>query len=97
MPIFHITCHQKAGTTELRGQVRPKHMEYIDANKAIVKVAGGILVDGKPDGAIFVIEADNIEAATSFAKNEPYCTEGVFDRHDIVQFHPAVGEWVAAH
>ena len=63
---------------------RPAHlarMEALDAQGRVV--LAGPLTD--KTGSLIVIEADSLEEAEAFAKEDPYTLQGVFAR---VEVHP---------
>ncbi|MBI3603843.1 MAG: hypothetical protein HY205_05295 [Nitrospirae bacterium] len=69
---------------EKRKVHRPAHlarMEALDAQGRVV--LAGPLTD--KTGSLIVIEADSLEEAEAFAKEDPYTLQGVFAR---VEVHP---------
>lgn len=63
---------------------RPAHLARLEALDAQGRVVlAGPLTD--KTGSLIVIEADSIEEAEAFAKEDPYTLQGVFAR---VEVHP---------
>ncbi|MFQ5467294.1 MAG: YciI family protein [Kiloniellaceae bacterium] len=77
---FAIVCLDKpdAGTT--RADNRPAHLDYLNANKARVLVAGPLLSDNgqSPVGSLLIMEFDDLAAAHGFAQGDPYRAAGLF-------------------
>ena len=65
------------------------NMEPLDQARRVV--LAGPLTD--KTGSLIVIEADSLEEAQTFAKNDPYTVHGVFERvevHPFTQVFPKV-------
>ena len=63
---------------------RPAHLARLEALAAAQRVVlAGPLTD--QTGSLMVIEADSLEAAEAFAREDPYLIHGVFDR---IEVHP---------
>lgn len=95
MAFFLIICNPSENHLELRDKVRAKHIEYVEKNSTLVKLAGGLLADDESQiGGFYIIEADNKKAAGDFANNDPYLIEGVFKSFEIKNLRPSRGEWL---
>ncbi len=77
---FAILNHDKPGTLDLRMEVRETHLAYLREVGDKLMTAGPILdADSKtPIGSLLIIEADDLEAARTFAANDPYAKAGLF-------------------
>jgi uncharacterized protein YciI len=63
---------------------RPAHLANMEPLDQVGRVVlAGPLTD--KTGSLIVIEADSLEEAQTFAKNDPYTVHGVFER---VEVHP---------
>jgi hypothetical protein len=91
--LFALICFDNPDSTALRAEVRPKHLAYIEAHKAQVKVAGPFLSDDgeKMVGSLIIIEADDIDAARAFAEDDPYRNAGLFAEVDVKPWRWIVG------
>lgn len=80
--LFALICKDKPGHLQLRLDVRPDHVAFLnDLNaKGALKFAGPFLdADGKPDGSLVVIEAVDTSAAKAIADADPYAKAGLFE------------------
>lgn len=83
--LFALICTDKPNSSELRGDVRARHLAYIEARKAEVRVAGPFISeDGAVmTGSLIVIEAADLAGAQAFAAQDPYSVAGLFSSVDI--------------
>jgi uncharacterized protein len=92
--LFVITAFDRPGALELRLQVRPAHLDYLNGKTAQIKAAGPLLDENdQPIGSLLIIEADDRAAAEAFAAGDPYRGEGVFERVEIRPWRAALGSW----
>jgi uncharacterized protein YciI len=92
--LFVITGFDRPGALELRSQVRPAHLDYVNSEAARIKVAGPLLDENdQPIGSLLIVEADDRAAAEAFAAGDPYRREGVFERVEIRPWRAALGTW----
>ena len=89
--LFVIIGHDGPNGARLRPTVRPAHLAnlqpLVDAGRVIV---GGPFTDGS--GSLMVADFDNEDAARTFAENDPYMIEGVFERVEVKPFRKVVPE-----
>ncbi len=84
--LFALICNDKPGHLQLRMDTRPDHVAYLTGlnDKGVLKIAGPFLdTDGKPNGSMLVVEAENEEAARAIAAGDPYAMAGLFASPDI--------------
>jgi len=74
-------------------EIRPRHLAYIDANRAAVKLAGPFLSDDRQamTGSLIVLEVENLAAAQAFAAADPYALGGLFASVDIRAWRCTIG------
>ena len=84
---FIIFCKDKDSSEGLRKATREAHLGYLENASVKLHFAGPYLsADSKTMiGSLLVIEADDADAARSFADNDPYNKAGLFAD---VQVHP---------
>lgn len=71
---------------ELRREHRPAHLANLEplVREGRVRYAGPLLDRaGQPCGSLVVFEAEDLDSARSFAENDPYAREGVFERVQV--------------
>ncbi len=78
---FFIHSVDKPGHAEVRARTRPAHLDYMKGCAEKVLVAGPTLADDGQamTGSVFIIEAEDREAAEAFAQDDPYCQAGLFE------------------
>lgn len=84
--LFALLCKDKAGQLQTRLDNRPAHVDYLNGLNADgkLKFAGPFLdAEGKPNGSLVVIEADDLSAAETIAANDPYAKAGLFEAVEI--------------
>ena len=81
--LFVITAIDKENSLSLRMATREKHFEYARATGAVR--LGGPFLDAKGDmaGSLIIIEAADLDAAKSWAANDPYAKAGLFARSEV--------------
>jgi len=83
--LYALICTDKANSTALRMEVRPRHLAYIDQHKARIPIAGPFMSeDGQTmAGSLIVIEAADLAEAKAFSAQDPYTQAGLFAHVDI--------------
>lgn len=97
--LFAFICTDKPDHLAVRMETRPDHLAYLkDLNsKGVLKFAGPFVDhDGKPNGTLAVIEAEDREHAEAIAASDPYAKAGLFAQVEIrawnwVVNNPAAG------
>jgi uncharacterized protein YciI len=82
--LFALICTDKPNSIDLRLQVRPDHLAFLDKLGENMKAAGPFVDDdGKPTGSLVIINADDLASAKAIAKADPYAIAGLFASVDI--------------
>lgn len=84
--LFALLCKDKPGHLQVRLDNRPAHVDYLNGLNAEGRLAfaGPFLdADGKPNGSLVVVEAADLDVATSLAGDDPYARAGLFESVDI--------------
>jgi len=86
--LFMIYCVDKPNSMPLRMQTRPAHLEHI---KPLVEEARLLTAGPTPhldpeqtgdkgmSGSLIIADFENIDAANTWAKNDPYALAGLFE------------------
>ena len=88
MPFFAIIGRDGPRGADLRKSHREAHLARIEplAQAGRIRHAGPLLDDtGQPIGSLIVFEADSLEAAQTFAAEDPYVGAGVFESHEVIE------------
>ena len=82
--LFALLCTDKPNSLDLRMQVRPEHLTYLESLGSALKAAGPFTSDeGSPTGSLVIIEAVDRAAAEVMAANDPYAKAGLFAAVEI--------------
>ncbi len=93
--LYVIHALDKPDHLQVRLDNRPAHLEYVTSG-AVKLCVGGPLVEEDhetPKGTLIVIEAENLEAAETFAANDPYNKAGLFETVSVTALNKTIG-WV---
>jgi uncharacterized protein YciI len=89
--LFVIIGHDGPNGARLRPSVRPEHLAnlrpLVDAGKVVI---AGPFTDGS--GSLILADFENEDDAQSFAQNDPYTLEGVFERIEVKPFRKVFPE-----
>jgi hypothetical protein len=78
--LFVAVCTDKPGALETRLSVRPKHLEWIAAQGAKLRMGGPMMdAEGKTVGSLFLWEGDSREQVEALAAADPYMQAGIFE------------------
>ena len=83
---FVVICKDKPGHLQLRIDTRPAHVAHLETLNAsgVLGLAGPFLdADGKPNGSMGVVEADDLDAARALLAGDPYAKAGLFASFDV--------------
>lgn len=95
MPLFIIIGHDVADSTAKRAEIRPAHLERLnalDAQNRLVIAGPTPINHGEPamSGSVIIAHFDDIEQARAWADDEPYLHGGVYSHVDIKPFIQAL-------
>jgi len=96
---YVIIGHDRPDSTEARKQARPDHLErlqsLLDAGRLMV--AGPCPIDDAAtpgpsgiSGSVVIAEFDSLDQARTWADQDPYVTQGIFERVDVRPFIQAL-------
>ena len=78
--LFVAVCTDKPGALERRLAVRPKHLEWIAAQGARLRLGGPMMdAEGKTVGSLFLWEGDSRDEVEALAAQDPYMQAGIFE------------------
>ena len=82
--LFALFCTDKPNSLDLRLNVRPDHLAYLESLGVALKAAGPFTTDeGQPTGSLVIIDAADRKAAEAIAAADPYAKAGLFASVDI--------------
>jgi len=79
--LFVIHCHDKPDHGHVRAENRAAHLEYAEANRENLYMAGPTLNDDADGmtGSLLIVDFPDRAAAETFAKADPYARAGLFE------------------
>lgn len=78
--LYALLCQDKPGQTQLRADTRAEHLAYLEGIGERLKLAGPFLgPDGKPNGSLVILEADDLAEAKAVAAADPYAKADLFE------------------
>lgn len=84
--LFAFVCNDKPASLQLRMDTRPEHVAFLTKlnEEGTLKFAGPFLdTDGKPNGSLVVVEAQDADAAAAISAADPYARVGLFANVEI--------------
>lgn len=88
---FALMCQDKPGHLEVRKANRDAHLAYIK-NTAVVEMAGPLLNDnGDMAGSLIILEVNDLDAAQTWARNDPYNKVGLFASVTLSAWNKVIG------
>ncbi len=88
---YMIDTFDKADTGELRQQLRPAHLEYLENNKKLLLACGAKLLDDgvTGTGSFYIVDVETREEAQAFIDGDPFTSGGLFERIQINRWRKA--------
>lgn len=90
MPLFAVICRDRKDALSIRQENRPGHLAYIEET-GIVTMAGPLIEAGEMAGSLIVLDCDSIDAARTWAKDDPYGRAGLFERVEVIEWRKVIG------
>ncbi|MFU8817226.1 MAG: YciI family protein [Pseudomonadales bacterium] len=90
--LYVLFCEDKADSQSLRLATREAHLSYVAARAGMVKLAGPMLSDDgeRMLGSLFIIEAEDADAARALHDSDPYTVAGLWGNVVIRPFRQVV-------
>jgi uncharacterized protein YciI len=84
--LFALICKDRPGALQVRMDTRPRHVEFINgliAGKKLAFAGPFLDAEGRSNGSLVVIEAEDQAAAEALAASDPYAQAGLFDSVEV--------------
>jgi uncharacterized protein YciI len=89
--LYALICRDKPGHLETRKANREAHLAYI-AETGVVAQAGPFLDEaGEMCGSLVVLDVETLDAAQTWAENDPYAKAGLFENVTIQAWKKVIG------
>jgi len=91
---YALYCMDRADGAAIRRANREAHLAYAREHATMIRVAGPLFDDAGETmvGSLFILEADDLETARRFNRDDPYTRAGLFERVEIRPFRWLLGE-----
>lgn len=88
---FVIDTYDKPDNHALRLQVRPKHLAFLEENKAHLLACGAKLDDAgqRASGGVYVVDFETRADAEQFIAQDPFTKAELFERVEITRWRAA--------
>jgi len=88
---FHIETWDKPDHRQLRQDLRPAHLRFLETHAARLLACGAKLNDDGSDagGGIYVVDFDDRREAEQFIESDPFFTGGLFKDVRITRWRKA--------
>lgn len=89
--LYALICRDKPGHLETRKANREAHLAYI-AETGVVAQAGPFLDEaGEMCGSLVVLDVDTMDAAKTWAENDPYAKAELFENVTVQAWKKVIG------
>ncbi len=95
--LFAVRFHDKPGAGALRQQLLQAHLEWVAAQRSMLRVAGSLRTspDATPVGALWVVRAPDKAAVEALIATDPFTTGGLRAGWDIFHWSKALPQPVS--
>jgi len=86
---YIIHCLDAPGSVDKRLAHYEAHKAYLSEPSVDIVISGPLLADDHETmiGSFLLVEADSLEAATEFNRNDPFYAAGLWEHISIRPFH----------
>ena len=86
-----LMARDKPKSLDIRKANRAAHLDYIEAT-GVVSMAGPFLDEnGSMSGSLVILDVPDMDAARSWAENDPYAKAGLFETVVLSEWKKVVG------
>lgn len=88
---YMIETFDKPDSAELRQQLRPSHLDYLEKNKKLLLACGAKLEDDGTTGtgSFYIVDVETREEAQAFIDGDPFTSGGLFERMVLTRWRKA--------
>tara|TARA_B100001167_G_C16767959_1_gene305372 strand:- start:1006 stop:1302 length:297 start_codon:yes stop_codon:yes gene_type:complete len=86
-----VETYDKPGCAELRIQLRPAHLNYLEANRHLLLACGAKIADEseQASGGLYVLDVETRTEAEAFIKADPFHEGDLFERVFVTRWRKA--------
>ncbi|MFC7405862.1 YciI family protein [Georgenia alba] len=88
---YLVETFDKPASGALREQLRPEHLNFLDAHRHILLACGAKLSDDgeSADGGIYLLDVDTRGEAEEFIAQDPFTRGDLFERVEVRRWRKA--------
>lgn len=88
---YMIETYDKPGSGALRLELRPAHLDYLEANRHLLLACGAKLDDegGAASGGLYLVALETRAEAEAFIEADPFHRGGLFERVFVTRWRKA--------
>jgi uncharacterized protein len=86
-----LMAHDKPGALEIRKENRPAHLDYLNSTDLVAQAGPLLDADGGMIGSLIILDVPDLEAAQSWAENDPYAKAGLFQSVTLTHWNRVIG------
>ena len=92
---YVITWFQNEGTSEVRKNLRPIHLDHIIKNSHRIIASGGLFSDDGENynGGLVILDTDAKQDAVDFIESDPFFINGIFSSYTINRWKKAIFDY----
>ena len=86
-----VETYDKPGCADLRIQLRPAHLDYLEANRHLLLACGAKIADEseQASGGLYVLDVETRGEAEAFIKADPFHEGDLFERVFVTRWRKA--------
>jgi uncharacterized protein YciI len=93
---FLVICRDAPGQSDMRETHLGGHLAHVEANWTRYLTAGPIRIPGEKAlvGSIFLVFADDLQAAKTLMEGDPYVTSGLYGSVEYFENTLSIGQFI---
>ena len=86
-----VETFDKSGCADLRNRLRPTHLDYLEAHKALLLACGAKLDDAgaQASGGLYLLDVETRQEAQSFIEADPFFQGDLFEKVIVTRWRKA--------
>lgn len=89
--LYALICRDKPRHLETRKANREAHLAYIEETGVVAQAGPFLDENGGMCGSLVILDVDTLDAARTWAENDPYAKAGLFENVTIQAWKKVIG------
>ena len=89
--LIALIARDKPGALQTRKDNRDAHLAYIDATGVVLQAGPFLDAAGDMCGSLVILDVADMDAAQSWADNDPYAKAGLFETVELSAWKKVIG------